>query len=64
VAAEFRVYGTFEVRDGRNVLWRDYFDWATFVLADVGGIGAALRRYVVQRAKVVRTVSGIVINTA
>jgi limonene-1,2-epoxide hydrolase len=25
--AEFWVCGTFEVRDGRIVLWRDYFDW-------------------------------------
>jgi limonene-1,2-epoxide hydrolase len=29
--AEFWVCGTFEVRDGRVVLWRDYFDWATFL---------------------------------
>ncbi len=28
---EFWVCGTFEVRDGKIVLWRDYFDLATFV---------------------------------
>jgi limonene-1,2-epoxide hydrolase len=51
VTAEFWVCGTFEVREGRIVLWRDYFDWATFVLASVRGVGAALRKSVVQRAK-------------
>jgi len=28
----FWVCGTFEVRDGKIVLWRDYFDLATFAL--------------------------------
>ncbi|MBX6388504.1 MAG: nuclear transport factor 2 family protein [Frankia sp.] len=41
-SASFWVCGTFEVRDGRIVLWRDYFDWATFLAASVRGAGAAL----------------------
>ncbi|MDX6743568.1 limonene-1,2-epoxide hydrolase family protein [Actinocorallia sp. A-T 12471] len=41
--AEFWVAGTFRVRDGRIVLWRDYFDWTTFALAGLKGlIGLAL----------------------
>jgi limonene-1,2-epoxide hydrolase len=36
--AEFWVCGTFEVRDGRIVLWRDYFDWATFLAASARGL--------------------------
>ncbi|AGM10300.1 limonene-1,2-epoxide hydrolase [Amycolatopsis keratiniphila] len=39
--AEFWVCGTFEVRDGRIVLWRDYFDWATFLAASAKGAGKA-----------------------
>jgi limonene-1,2-epoxide hydrolase len=39
--AEFWVCGTFEVRDGRIVLWRDYFDWATVLAASArGGVRA------------------------
>jgi limonene-1,2-epoxide hydrolase len=40
--AEFWVCGTFEVRDGRIVLWRDYFDYASFALALVKGAVRAL----------------------
>jgi limonene-1,2-epoxide hydrolase len=40
--AEFWVCGTFEVRDGRIVLWRDYFDWATFFAASARGAGKVL----------------------
>lgn len=40
--AEFWVCGTFEVRDGRIVLWRDYFDWTTFLAAAARGGGRAL----------------------
>ncbi|WP_199750170.1 limonene-1,2-epoxide hydrolase family protein [Amycolatopsis sp. WAC 04169] len=39
--AEFWVCGTFEVRDGRIVLWRDYFDWTTFLAASAKGAGKA-----------------------
>ncbi|WP_158886669.1 limonene-1,2-epoxide hydrolase family protein [Amycolatopsis anabasis] len=39
--AEFWVCGTFEVRDDRIVLWRDYFDWATFLAASAKGAGKA-----------------------
>ncbi|MBL7497674.1 nuclear transport factor 2 family protein [Frankia sp. CNm7] len=37
--AAFWVCGTFEVRDDRIVLWRDYFDWATFLAAGARGAG-------------------------
>ncbi|WP_431920501.1 limonene-1,2-epoxide hydrolase family protein [Amycolatopsis tucumanensis] len=37
----FWVCGTFEVRDGRIVLWRDYFDWATVLASSVRGAGRA-----------------------
>lgn len=40
--ASFWVCGTFEVRDGRIVLWRDYFDWTTFLTAGARGAGKAL----------------------
>jgi limonene-1,2-epoxide hydrolase len=40
--AEFWVCGTFEVRDGHIVLWRDYFDWTTFLAASARGAGKAL----------------------
>ncbi|MEV5000909.1 limonene-1,2-epoxide hydrolase family protein [Nocardioides sp. LML1-1-1.1] len=48
-AMEFWVCGTFEVRDDKIVLWRDYFDWPTFLAAGVRGagrvlVGAARRR--------------------
>ncbi|ROO89707.1 limonene-1,2-epoxide hydrolase [Actinocorallia herbida] len=36
--AEFWVAGTFRVREGRIVLWRDYFDWTTFALAGLKGL--------------------------
>ncbi|WP_020668725.1 limonene-1,2-epoxide hydrolase family protein [Amycolatopsis nigrescens] len=40
-SAEFWVCGTFEVRDGRIVLWRDRFDWTTFLAASARGAGRA-----------------------
>ena len=40
-AAEFWVCGTFEVRDGRIAVWRDYFDWGAFLLASARGLGRA-----------------------
>jgi limonene-1,2-epoxide hydrolase len=40
--AEFWVCGTFEVRDGQVVLWRDYFDWTTFLMASARGLGKVL----------------------
>jgi limonene-1,2-epoxide hydrolase len=42
VRSEFWVCGTFEVRDGRIVLWRDYFDWANFIAGAAKGAGRAL----------------------
>ncbi|MFC5728039.1 MULTISPECIES: limonene-1,2-epoxide hydrolase family protein [Nocardioides] len=41
-AMDFWVCGTFEVRDGKIVLWRDYFDWANFVTAGAKGAGRAV----------------------
>jgi limonene-1,2-epoxide hydrolase len=38
-SAEFWVCGTFEVHDGHIVLWRDYFDMATFLASSARGIG-------------------------
>lgn len=40
--AEFWVCGTFEVRDRRIVLWRDYFDWANLVGAGLRGAARAV----------------------
>ncbi|GAA3388588.1 limonene-1,2-epoxide hydrolase family protein [Cryptosporangium minutisporangium] len=49
--AEFWVCGTFEVHAGRITLWRDYFDWTTFLAAGVRGAGkAALARLTKNRA--------------
>ncbi|MDX8032502.1 limonene-1,2-epoxide hydrolase family protein [Lentzea sp. BCCO 10_0856] len=39
--AEFWVCGTFVVRDGKVVLWRDYYDNATFIAACLKGLGRA-----------------------
>ena len=41
-SAEFWVCGTFEVRDGQVVLWRDYFDYADVTVAMVKGAVKAL----------------------
>jgi limonene-1,2-epoxide hydrolase len=35
---EFWVCGTFEVREERIVLWRDYFDWAALSVAFLRGL--------------------------
>lgn len=40
--SEFWVCGTFEVRDGRIVLWRDYFDFVNFTWAALVGAVKAL----------------------
>ena len=37
VEAAFWVCGTFEVRNGRIVLWRDYFDFANMLWAFAKG---------------------------
>jgi limonene-1,2-epoxide hydrolase len=49
--ASFWVCGTFEVRDGKIVLWRDYFDWTTFAAAAVKGAARAAVSAVTSRAK-------------
>jgi limonene-1,2-epoxide hydrolase len=43
--AGFWVCGTFEVRDGRIELWRDYFDWLAVTAAMLrGAVRAIFRR--------------------
>lgn len=49
--AGFWVCGTFEVRDGRIVLWRDYFDWATVIASSAKGGFKALVSAVSRRLK-------------
>jgi limonene-1,2-epoxide hydrolase len=45
VSGAFWVCGTFEVRDGRIVLWRDRFDFVDLTWSFVrGGVEALLRR--------------------
>ena len=41
-SAAFWVCGTFEVRDGKVVLWRDRFDFADVIVACVKGLVRAL----------------------
>jgi limonene-1,2-epoxide hydrolase len=38
----FRVRGTFEVRDGRIVLWDDSFSWLELLESGVVGLGRML----------------------
>lgn len=40
--AAFWVCGTFEVRDAKVVLWRDYFDWPTVLAASAKGAAQAV----------------------
>jgi limonene-1,2-epoxide hydrolase len=40
--SEFWVCGTFEVRDGRIVVWRDYFDFVNVTWASACGLARAL----------------------
>ncbi|MFG2001029.1 limonene-1,2-epoxide hydrolase family protein [Spirillospora sp. NPDC048911] len=49
--AEFWVCGTFKVEDEKIVLWRDYFDWATFLTASARGGLTALAAAVSTRMK-------------
>ncbi|MGQ0506806.1 MAG: limonene-1,2-epoxide hydrolase family protein, partial [Myxococcaceae bacterium] len=42
VKSEFWVCGTFEVRDGKITLWRDYFDWANVLSGTMRGVGRAV----------------------
>jgi limonene-1,2-epoxide hydrolase len=46
VSGAFWVCGTFEVRDGRIVLWRDRFDFVDFTWSFVRGAAEALLRRV------------------
>jgi limonene-1,2-epoxide hydrolase len=47
--ASFWVCGTFEVRDGRIVLWRDYFDWTTLIVAGLRGVPGAVAAALARR---------------
>lgn len=47
-SAQFWVCGTFEVREGRIILWRDYFDWTTFLGASVVGGGKAIGHWAAE----------------
>ncbi|MFE0024785.1 limonene-1,2-epoxide hydrolase family protein [Amycolatopsis sp. NPDC059021] len=52
--AEFWVCGTFEVVGDEIVLWRDYFDWTTFLAASAKGAGRAAlagARTLLERAR-------------
>ena len=42
VRLQFWVCGVFEVRDGRIMLWRDYFDMFDFTKAIVRGVAGAV----------------------
>jgi limonene-1,2-epoxide hydrolase len=42
VRVQFWVCGRFDVHDERITLWRDYFDWGTFLVATVRGLLAAV----------------------
>jgi limonene-1,2-epoxide hydrolase len=46
---EFWVFGSFEVRDGKITLWRDYFDWANLLAGFAKGTGRALADLVRRR---------------
>ncbi len=35
---EFWVCGRYEVRDGKITVWKDYFDWTTFIASGVKGL--------------------------
>ena len=50
-AMEFWVCGTFEVRDEKIVLWRDYFDWPTFLASGGRGAGRARAGAVARRRR-------------
>ncbi len=42
-ASSFPVQGTFEVRDGKIVLWEDHFTWGSVTRATALGAAAAVR---------------------
>lgn len=49
---EFWVCGRFEVKNGKIMLWKDYFDWATVsgqIAKSAPGIGAALVKAIFNR---------------
>lgn len=50
--SEFWVCGTFETRDGKITLWRDYFDWPTFIFAGIRGLAGLLSGRTAKPAKV------------
>lgn len=42
IRVQIWVCGRFDVRDGRIVLWKDYFDWLNFSIALVRGLVATV----------------------
>lgn len=48
-SASFWVCGTFEVKDGKIILWRDYFDWANIVAGSIKGAGRTLAGLITRR---------------
>lgn len=51
VSAAFWVCGTFEVRDGKIVLWRDRFDFADVLVATLRGVAGAVASLLRGRAR-------------
>ena len=49
--SEFWACGTFEVRDGRIVLWRDRFDYADLTVATLKGAARAAKGAIAARRK-------------
>lgn len=49
--SRFWVCGTFEVREGRIQLWRDYFDWANVTGASLAGAVRAITGVLRERAR-------------
>lgn len=49
--ASIWVCGTFEVRDDRITLWRDYFDWGNLLAASAAGAGRAAMNLVRSRRR-------------
>lgn len=59
VHLQFWVCGRFEVREGRIVVWRDYFDYLDFTKAIVRGLVGAVIPAVVRPLPVRRQVGGV-----
>ena len=56
---EFWVCGTFEVRDGRITLWRDYFDWAAVSVAFLRGLPRMAIHPITSRLRPSKSETGV-----